>query len=63
MPYHPAPAPSPKSLYLLLGIAGALVGARLTDAMQFDFLGPGTVIGAFLGAAFFTIGWRQLQRP
>jgi uncharacterized membrane protein YeaQ/YmgE (transglycosylase-associated protein family) len=55
--------PSAKSLYILLGIAGALVGARIADAVEFHFLGFGSVIGAILGAAFFGIGWRQLQPP
>jgi uncharacterized membrane protein YeaQ/YmgE (transglycosylase-associated protein family) len=55
--------PGSKSIYLLLGIAGALVGARIADAVEFYFLGFGPVIGAILGAAFFVIGWRQLQAP
>ncbi len=50
-----------KSPYLLLGIAGAFVGAGVADALEFNFLGFGTIIGAILGAAFFAIGWRQLQ--
>jgi hypothetical protein len=58
-----SPNPRSKSPYLLLGIAGALVGAKVADALDFDFLGLGTVIGAVLGAAFFVIGWRQLQPP
>jgi uncharacterized membrane protein YeaQ/YmgE (transglycosylase-associated protein family) len=55
--------PTSKSLYVLLGIAGALVGATVADAVEFSFLGLGTVIGAILGAAFFVIGWRQIQAP
>jgi hypothetical protein len=52
---------SPKSLYTLPGIAGALVGAKIADAVEFYFLGFGPAIGAIPGAAFFVIGWRQLQ--
>jgi uncharacterized membrane protein YeaQ/YmgE (transglycosylase-associated protein family) len=62
MDHHPLPSSGSKSLYFALGIAGALVGARVADALEFGFLGPGTIIGAILGAAFFAIGWRQLQR-
>jgi uncharacterized membrane protein YeaQ/YmgE (transglycosylase-associated protein family) len=54
---------STKSLYLLLGIAGALVGAKIADALELRFLDAVTVIGGILGAAFFVIGWRQLQPP
>jgi hypothetical protein len=63
MDHHAPPSPGSKSLYLALGIGGALVGARVADALEFGFLGLGTIIGAILGAAFFVIGWRQLQRP
>jgi uncharacterized membrane protein YeaQ/YmgE (transglycosylase-associated protein family) len=45
----------------MLGIAGAFVGAGVADALEVNILGFGTVIGAILGAAFFTIGWWQLQ--
>jgi uncharacterized membrane protein YeaQ/YmgE (transglycosylase-associated protein family) len=55
--------PSSKSLYILLGIAGALVGAKVADALELYFLGFGSVIGAILGAVFFVIGWRQLHPP
>jgi hypothetical protein len=41
---------------IALGIAGALVGARVADALEFGFLGLGIIIGAILGAAFFVIG-------
>jgi uncharacterized membrane protein YeaQ/YmgE (transglycosylase-associated protein family) len=58
-----SPNPRPKSPYLLLGVAGAFVGAKVADAVDFDFLGFGMVIGAILGAAFFVIGWRQIQPP
>ena len=54
---------STKSLYLLLGIAGALVGAKIADALELRFLDVVTVIGGILGAAFFVIDWRQLQPP
>jgi uncharacterized membrane protein YeaQ/YmgE (transglycosylase-associated protein family) len=55
--------PQSLSLYILLGIAGALVGARIADAIAFDFFGFGMVVAAFLGAAFFVIGWRQQRAP
>jgi uncharacterized membrane protein YeaQ/YmgE (transglycosylase-associated protein family) len=60
---HTTPNTSSRSTYLLLGIAGALVGARVVDALEFHFLGFEAVIGAILGATFFVIGWRQLQPP
>jgi uncharacterized membrane protein YeaQ/YmgE (transglycosylase-associated protein family) len=60
---HTTPRSGSKSLYLLLGTAGALVGAKVADVLDFHFLGVGTIIGAVLGAAFFVIGWRQLQPP
>jgi hypothetical protein len=60
MDHHTMAGPGSKSLYLLLGIAGALVGAKIADALEFRF---GTIVGAILGAAFFVIGWRQLQPP
>jgi len=62
MDHHTNPWPDSKSLYLLRGIAGAPVGAKIADAPEFHFPGVGTVIGAILGAAFFVIGRRQLQR-
>jgi hypothetical protein len=63
MDHHTNPWPDSKSLYLLRGIAGAPVGAKIANAPEFHFLGVGTVIGAILGAAFFVIGRRQLQPP
>jgi uncharacterized membrane protein YeaQ/YmgE (transglycosylase-associated protein family) len=63
MKYRASPSPGSKSPYLLLGIAGAFVDAGVADALEVNFLGFGTVIGAILGAAFFAIGWRQLQQP
>jgi uncharacterized membrane protein YeaQ/YmgE (transglycosylase-associated protein family) len=57
------PEPQSLSLYVLLGIAGALVGARIADAIAFDFFGFGMVVAAILGAAFFVIGWRQQRAP
>jgi uncharacterized membrane protein YeaQ/YmgE (transglycosylase-associated protein family) len=63
MDHQTMQGPSSKSLYILFGIAGALVGARIADAVDFDFLGFGPAIAAVLGAAFFVIGWRQLQPP
>jgi hypothetical protein len=51
------------SPYFLLGIARALVGAKIVDAIEFDILGAGTFVGAALGAAFFVIGWRQTLPP
>jgi uncharacterized membrane protein YeaQ/YmgE (transglycosylase-associated protein family) len=50
-------------LYFLLGIGGALVGAQLVEAIDFDVLGAGSFIGAALGAVFFVIGWRQTLAP
>jgi hypothetical protein len=46
MDYHTIPGPDSKSLNLL-GIAGTLVGAKIVDALEFHFLGVGTVIGQF----------------
>jgi uncharacterized membrane protein YeaQ/YmgE (transglycosylase-associated protein family) len=39
--------------YFLLGIAGAPVGVKIVDAIDFDVLGASTFVGAALGAAFF----------
>ena len=47
--------------YLLLGVAGALVGGKIADVLEVYVLGAGPFIGAVLGAAFFVIGWRQSQ--
>jgi hypothetical protein len=44
--------PDPKSLYILPGIAGALVGAKIADAVEFYFLGFGPAIGAIPGRRF-----------
>jgi hypothetical protein len=55
--------PRSKSIYPLLGIAGALVGERITNVLGFDFFSVGSALGIILGAAFFIIGWRQLQPP
>jgi uncharacterized membrane protein YeaQ/YmgE (transglycosylase-associated protein family) len=63
MDHYAMQGPSSKFLYILLGIAGALVGAKVADALELYFLGFGSVIGAILGAAFFVIGWRQLHPP
>jgi uncharacterized membrane protein YeaQ/YmgE (transglycosylase-associated protein family) len=60
---HPPSEPNDRYLYVLLGIAGALVGAKIAETLEFNFLGIGAVIGAILGAAFFVIGWRQLKPP
>jgi uncharacterized membrane protein YeaQ/YmgE (transglycosylase-associated protein family) len=57
------PGSDSKSIYPLLGIAGALVGGRISDVLGFDFLSFGSALGIILGAAFFIIGWRQLQPP
>jgi hypothetical protein len=37
--------------------------AKVADVLEFNFLGIGVNIEAILGAAFFVIGWRQLQPP
>ena len=52
-----------RSPYLPLGIAGALVGAKITEALEVYFLGTGPLIGAVVGATFFVVGWRQMQPP
>jgi len=52
-----------KSIYALLGIAGALVGESIADVLGFNLLSIGWVSGIILGAAFFMTGWRQLQPP
>jgi hypothetical protein len=57
------PRSASKSIYPLLGIAGALVGERISDVLGFDFLSVGSALGTILGATFFIIGWRQLQPP
>jgi hypothetical protein len=52
-----------RSLYPPIGIAGALVGERIADIAGFDFPSIGSALGIILGAAFFVIGWRQLEPP
>jgi uncharacterized membrane protein YeaQ/YmgE (transglycosylase-associated protein family) len=52
-----------KSIYALLGIAGALVGEKISDVLGFDFFSLGSALGILLGAVFFIIGWRQLHPP
>jgi hypothetical protein len=52
-----------KSVYALLGIAGALVGESIADVLGFNLLSIGWISGIILGAVFFIIGWRQLQPP
>jgi hypothetical protein len=52
------PVSDSKSIYSLIGIAGALVGERISDVPGFDFLGVGSALGTILGAAFFIVGWR-----
>jgi uncharacterized membrane protein YeaQ/YmgE (transglycosylase-associated protein family) len=54
---------SSNSAYLLLGIAGALVGAKIAEALEVFLMGAGPLVGAALGAAFFVIGWRRMQPP
>jgi uncharacterized membrane protein YeaQ/YmgE (transglycosylase-associated protein family) len=54
---------SSNSPYLLLGTAGALVGAKIADALEVYVLDAGPFMGAAFGAAFFVIGWRQIQPP
>jgi hypothetical protein len=55
--------PSSKSLYILLGIAGALVGAKIAVALEFLF--PRLWLGdrSDSWSAVFVIGWRQLEPP
>jgi hypothetical protein len=47
------PGSDSKSIYPLLGIAGALVGERISGVLGFDFLSVGSALGTILGAAFF----------
>jgi uncharacterized membrane protein YeaQ/YmgE (transglycosylase-associated protein family) len=50
------------SPYVLLGIAGALVGAKIGEVYEaIPSVGP--LVGAVFGAIFFVIGWRQMQPP
>jgi uncharacterized membrane protein YeaQ/YmgE (transglycosylase-associated protein family) len=46
---------------MLLGIAGALVGARIGEVLDVSLFGMGGPIAALLGSAFILIGWRQIQ--
>jgi uncharacterized protein (TIGR00645 family) len=63
MDYHTMPGSGSKSVYALLGIAGALVGEKISDVLGYDFPSFGSALGTILGTAFFIIGWRQLQPP
>jgi uncharacterized membrane protein YeaQ/YmgE (transglycosylase-associated protein family) len=63
MDYHTMPGSESKSVYALLGIAGALVGEKISDVLGYDFPSFGSALGTILRAAFFIIGWRQLQPP
>jgi len=61
--YKVSPLKSGLSLDLLLGIAGALIGARVAETLEisrFEILEP---IAAFLGSIFVLIGRRQIQSP
>ena len=51
------------SLYPLLGMAGALVGAKIVDTLKVHILGADTLVVAVLGAVFLVIAWRQMQPP
>jgi uncharacterized membrane protein YeaQ/YmgE (transglycosylase-associated protein family) len=58
-----SPLKSGLSLDLLLGIAGALIGARVAETLEisrFLILEP---IAIFLGSIFVLIGWRQIESP
>jgi len=58
-----SPLKSGLSLDLLLGIAGALIGARVAETLEisrFLILEP---IATLLGSIFVLIGWRQIQSP
>jgi uncharacterized membrane protein YeaQ/YmgE (transglycosylase-associated protein family) len=48
---------------LLLGIAGALIGARVAETLEISRFGILEPIAAFLGSFFVLIGWRQIQSP
>lgn len=49
------------TLNVLLGITGALAGARVAEVSDISLFGIGGPIAALLGSAFILIGWRQLQ--
>lgn len=51
------------SLNVLLGITGALVGARVGEILEISRFGIPELIAAFLGSIFVLIGWRQIQSP
>ena len=49
------------TLNVLLGITGALVGARVAGVLDISFFGMSGPIAALLGSVFFLIGWHQIQ--
>lgn len=48
-------------LNLLLGITGALVGARVAEILEISRFGILEPIAAIIGSIFVLIGWRQMQ--
>jgi uncharacterized membrane protein YeaQ/YmgE (transglycosylase-associated protein family) len=51
------------SLSVLLGIAGAIVGSHVAQAMGFPFLGEyRDNVAAAAGALFFLLGWHGTRR-
>jgi uncharacterized membrane protein YeaQ/YmgE (transglycosylase-associated protein family) len=51
------------SLNLLLGITGALVGARVAEILEISRFGILEPVAALVGSIFVVIGWRQIQSP
>jgi uncharacterized membrane protein YeaQ/YmgE (transglycosylase-associated protein family) len=49
------------TLNVLLGITGALVGAKVGEVLDISLFGMGRPVAALLGSVFILIGWRQLQ--
>jgi uncharacterized membrane protein YeaQ/YmgE (transglycosylase-associated protein family) len=51
------------SLHMLLGIAGALIGGRVGEALDISLFGIREPIAGLLGSIFVPTGWRQIQSP
>ena len=56
------PGSDSKSIYSLIGIAGALVGERISDVLGFDFLSVGLTFGIIPGAAFLSLAGGSFGR-
>jgi uncharacterized membrane protein YeaQ/YmgE (transglycosylase-associated protein family) len=48
-------------LNLLLGVTGALLGARVGEILEISRLGIVEPVAALLGSIFVLVGWRQIQ--